>query len=390
MPRPFRVQAANALLSLRAPVLLFIAIFSIRVAGIGLATATGFHPFAGGQVDGHARQAEIIANGFVAGELALERWDSTFERWGLLLSVFWLLPGPSLLYAQLAMAAIGAAGIYNVYVIARHYHSHRAGLIAIAPLAVFPSYVFMHGVLQREALVLFSLTAAYRLLFVRGDLLQPLARYTLAAVFLLIPAYLRTFNAPVLGVVAVVGVLAAVWHVDRLSRELKLAGTALSALVGIPLVAAVARYTVANPADVVQYLADVRLRRARGRAVYLPDVAPTNLIELVGFSWIAALYFLFSPFPWMVETTSDFVIMLESLVTVGFAVLALRGFKILAARHPIGAIVLLSWLLVYAVLFGLGTANFGTGLRHRQAAVWVIYLVGAVGVARTIEHRGVT
>ena len=381
---PYPPEKATSYLA-RAPVLIFLVIFLVRLASIGLTATIGYHPFTGGQVDVHVHQAEIIAKGLLAGGFPDLYWASTFDRWGLLLAVFWLLPGPSALYAQLAMAALGAAGIYNVYIIARYYYSHRAGLVAVVPMAVFPSFVFMHGVVQREALILFALTTAFRLLFVHGNFPFPAVRYALVGLCLFVPAYLRTFNAPVLAVVAVVGVLTYVWRLGRSTPRSRLGGTVVSVAVGVPVVAAVARYAVATPTAVVEFLAELRMRRARGRTVYLADVAPSNIVELVGFSWIAALYFLFAPFPWMVETVADFVTMLESLVTLGFAVAAVHGFRVLDSRSRVGAVVLLSWLLVYAVLFGLGTANFGTGLRHRQAALWVIYLAGAVGAASAIE-----
>lgn len=51
------------------------------------------------------------------------------------------------------MAVLDAIAVYNVYVIARTHHSKRAGVIAVFPLLVYPSFLFIHTVVLRELMI---------------------------------------------------------------------------------------------------------------------------------------------------------------------------------------------------------------------------------------------
>lgn len=371
------------------PIFLFLLLFvalSLRVAGIFVTNTFGVNPFDGGQAVAHAARASEIAEMYSTGSLDIS-FSNTFDRWGLLLSPFWLLPGPSGLYAQLGMATLGTASVFNVYLIASHFHSRLAGFFAAIPIAVFPTYVFMHSVVQREALILFGLTSAFILVFLPPRYLRKSVRYPLAIGGLLVAGYLRLTTLPVLLAIAMFVLFIAFLTSDRVSKSLKASvGSAIGVLgVGIVYIA-ITRF-VAELDEVIAYLADVRARRVRGRATYLPDAIPSSLLELIAFSWIGAIYFLFTPFPWHLESVLDIGGLAESIIGITYALFAVLGALVLKERTLLGTLALVSLIILFSVLFGFGTANYGTAVRHRQTVFWAIFILGAIGISSKVQFK---
>jgi hypothetical protein len=139
--------------------------------------------------------------------------------------------------------------------------------------------------------------------------------------------------------------------------------------------------------DSVEYLAYIRNIRSFGRAVYLPNVIPQTVFELLVFSWIGAAYFLYAPFPWMIETVPDLLFSVEGVVNLGFTIAAVWGVRWLAQRDLPIAFALLVGLIFAVVLYGVGTANYGTGMRHRQMFLWIVFLFGAISLSERIAFE---
>jgi len=364
--------------------LVFLLIFLVRLAGIVSVQIIGFDPFGGGQAGGHAQTAAEIASAGFSYEI---NFTNTFDRWGLLLSPFWLLPGPSEIYAQIAVAAVGSLAILNVYLICEHYHSRQAGYLAVAPLALLPSYAFMHAVLQREALLLFSVTTAFVLIFLPNRYISYPRNYLLAALCLITAGYLRRFNIPVILTVGAIVTVVSVVTSGRYTPRRMFYGiftTVSMSIIGLYI--AITNW-ITDLQNATEYLATVRARRARGRAVYLPDVIPTNFFEFFAFSWIGAVYFLFAPFPWHFEVINDIPGLIESAIGLGFLLFSFAGIKTVGQKAPVAVITLIATLVVYSVLYGYGTANYGTALRHRQAVFWIILVFGAIGISQRTRFK---
>jgi len=364
--------------------LVFSIVFLVRLISIFSVQVVGFDPFGGGQAGRHARTAAEIASAGFSYEI---NFTNTFDRWGLLLSPFWLLPGPSEIYAQLAVAIVGSLAILNVYLICEHYHSKQAGYLAIAPLALLPSYAFMHAVLQREALLLFSVTTAFVLIFLPNRYVSYPRNYLLATLCLIIAGYLRRFNMPVILSVGAIVVFVSLITSGRYTPRRMLYGILTTVSVSIVGLYVVITNWITDLQNATAWLATLRARRARGRATYLTYIIPANLFEFIAFSWVGAVYFLFAPFPWHFEVINDLPGLLESAVGLGFLVFSFTGIKTVGEKAPVAVITLIAALVVYSVLFGYGTANYGTALRHRQAVFWIILVFGAIGISQRTRFK---
>jgi hypothetical protein len=307
-------------------------------------------------------------------------FSSTVNTWGTALSAFWLLPGPSRIYARIGVAVLGAFAVYNVYIIVRTYSSQDAVLFAVAPLIFYPSFIFIHSAVLREAAILVGLTTATRFLVAPSPRLSSLANYSLTAFFLWFATVLRPDNIPVYA--AVLAIAATLKY-----RRLVLRTSVRRLLPPVIAAGVVAGTIVARPRirEAIVRLADIRRARARGRTEYLGWVFPESIPDAIAFSWIGASYFLFTPFPWMVSEITGLVALFEALGNVVFAVAAVFGVRTLARRNLTIAASLASGVVLGVFFYGLGTGNVGTAIRHRQMVLWAIFILGGIGLAERFE-----
>lgn len=353
-----------------------VAALCTHVAAVVGTTVTSLNPDADGDVVTFARIADRFARQLATGTIPAFNLGSTDDAWAIFIAPFWLLPGPSRLYARLGMAVLGAAIAYNIYAIATAHHSRTAGVVAAAPMVVYPSVLATHSTILRGSVVLFGLTAAAHV-YARRLTTSRLRRHVLAGLFFVPAAIQRTDNVPVYAVAFGVGAVVSVVEFGRLRREVYLFGAVLS----IPTVAAA--YPLVQ--QVVDRLAYIRRVRASGRTVYFPDVVPQTIWEVTGFSWIGFLYFFYTPFPWMIGRPIDAIVMIEGVINLLFTVAAVSGVRLTWRRAPVTTAALTVGFLVGGALYGLGTANVGTAVRHRQQLLWIVFLFGGIGIAHHVS-----
>jgi len=315
---------------------------------------------------------------FIARELSLASPRSTtYETWGAVIAPFWFLPGPSRIYALVFVALLGALSVYNVAVIGQKLHSRQVGILAALPIAIYPSIVLIQSTLLREAAVLFGLTTAARLLIAQSPKLPRNWSFVGATLALGFATILRTDNFPVYVLAIASAVVVRYWY-SRLTKATLGAGIITGSVVlesAIPIV--LRRFNV------------IRSRRAEGRTEYLGWIRFDGIAEMIVFSWIGSVYFLFTPFPWMVETLEDVPVAVEAVGNLCYAIAAIWGFRYLVHRNTPVAIGLAVGLFLGTILYGFGTVNYGTAVRHRPMFLWVVFLFGSVGIASWIGQSSI-
>jgi len=347
-----------------------------HVLAVAVTTLVGLNPDASGDVDTFARTARRFAATTKQGTLPSVSFTDTDEVWGSFLSPFWLLPGPSRVYARFVNAILGVAATCNVYSIATTYHSERAGAFAALPLIFYPSFLSTHSTILREAIILCGLTIVANV-YLHQRFGSAMRRH-FVVVALMVPVVIqRSDNLPVY--VLVFAVAAAVSWIDF--SEVR---TGVYALAAALLVTA---WLHPITEAIVDDLAEFRRARATGRTAYIADVFPATVPSAVAFSWIGAMYFLYAPFPWMVEIPFALPIAIEGVVNVLYTVAAVSGTRYLWRQAPAATAGLVVGIVVGSVLYGLGTANVGTAVRHRQMILWAIFLLGGIGVADRMKFR---
>jgi len=275
----------------RTTVLVFSAALAMRIFGVVVTTVTDLNPYAQADANGFSRAAAYIADGLRNGAYTPHpNLTNTYDTWGTFLAPFWLLPGPSRIYARLGMALLGALAVYNIYIIARKYGSQQAAVVAIIPLIFYPSVIFVQTSVLREVAVLLGLTTGARFLAVPSRRLSMFTNYGIAGAFLWVSVVLRSDNLPVIGVLLILAVVLNYRHMF-IHRWIAY----------VALLPAVIGTTLAYPriSEIIRSLSEIRRNRAEGRTVYLEHTFAETIISAIAFSWVGAVYFLFTPFPWM-------------------------------------------------------------------------------------------
>jgi hypothetical protein len=357
--------------------LVFFIALTTRLFGVVLTTVTDLNTYAQADVNRFSAAAEFIADGLRRGTFITNpEFSNTINTWGSALAPFWLLPGPSRIYARIGVALLGAFAVYNVYIIARSYASRQAALVAVVPLIFYPSFIFIHSTILREAAVLVGLTTSARFLIVPSPRLSLQTNYGLAVLFLWFSLVFRPENLTLIVAVLALAIAVKYRHViaDSVVRH---------SVPPIAIVGTILAYPQAK--EIVRSLAKIRRKRARGRTEYLGHVFPESVMSAIAFSWIGAVYFLFTPFPWMVEDITGFIALFEGLGNLVFAMFGVIGARKLRTRNSTVSVALTAGVVLGAVLYGLGTANVGTAIRHRQMLLWAVFLLGGLGIAEKFQ-----
>lgn len=355
----------------------FVLALATRLVGVAITTFTDLNTYAQADAGYFSEVAAYVAEGVLRGTFALPPgYTSTYHTWGTALAPFWLVPGPSRLYARIGMAILGAYAVYNVYLITRACGTRDAAVVAVTPMLVYPSFLLIHSTVLREAAILLGITTAVRLLVLPPREIHPLVTYAIAGGFLWFASIFRPENRPVFAALLALAVVVRYRHLVLRTTLRYTAPIASIAAVTAGLV-----YLRLN----TEWLAGLRYNRARGRTEYLGYVFPDSLVSVVAFSWLGAIYFLFTPFPWMVSQVADLVAVFEALGNLCFALFALFGVRAVFHRRPAVAVSLAAGIVLGAVLYGLATANVGTAVRHRQMLLWALFVFGGVGIDERVD-----
>jgi uncharacterized membrane protein (DUF441 family) len=137
--------------------------------------------------------------------------------------------------------------------------------------------------------------------------------------------------------------------------------------------------------DGIRFLAQTRQLRSHGRAAYLQEIVPQTIPQFIGFSWVGAFYFLYAPFPWMIETIPDLITGTEAIISIGFTIAAIWGVRLMGQKNSFVTVGLIVGLAVAVTLYGVGTVNYGLGTRQRQMFLWVIFIFGGIGLSNHVK-----
>ncbi len=364
---------------------IFIAAVVVRIIGVGVTVLTEFNPDHGTDTVGFAASARAYTTGEQSIWFFFKNIGTTDPTWGFFLSPFWLLPGPSELYAQLTIAFIGAFAIYNIYLLVTYHVSRQAAIFATVPLIFLPSFVALHSVILRDTAILCGFVYTVRILTVPGQL-SDTSRYLLAVSVIMLISLLRLTHLPIYAAMFLAGYIT--WRLPRHYHIPALSTTALGGIIAYPILERVFQWIgILRGRSLIDFLLFVRNARIGegGRTQYLTDVPVESLFDVLFYAPLGAFYFLFVPFPWMIETAVDYVTVIESLVMLFFAVFVIRGIVALGKRHLPLAVALVVGFFLFAFFYGVISTNVGTSVRQRQIITWMIFVFGGAGIVQTLN-----
>jgi hypothetical protein len=104
---------------------------------------------------------------------------------------------------------------------------------------------------------------------------------------------------------------------------------------------------------------------SRGRAAYLQGLKFDSLVDMILNIPLLCLYFLYSPFPWIISQTKDIYGAIDGAVFLFLTITSIFGLRKLWLKNKELAVVLALTLILLIVIFGLGVSNYGAAIRHR-------------------------
>jgi hypothetical protein len=318
--------------------------------------------------------------------------------------VYLIIPRSSMLIAAINVF-LSSALVYVVYKIADHYAGHRAGMWAAFVMAVFPVTLLQTVILSREIFITFFLAAGC-LHLIKFSASSGAYRRLAYAVLCLGAA-----SVPHTGVIlSVLLALALVFtHATiRTLRNLYLVGpetsfskrgllTVLS--VGTLSLAVTAGFQmVADPLsgakvsallsadDPLNPVVEVYQAGNRGRAGYPAWLSPSSLLLTVLIIPVRTLYFLFSPFVWMVSSMRHIAGLINGLLMIPLCYYSVSFFRDRMNRNASVLLFIALLLATFVLAFSVGVKNFGQAFRHRAKIIPLLVAFGTV--AFEFHRRG--
>ena len=318
--------------------------------------------------------------------------------------VYLIIPRSSMLIAAINVF-LSSALVYVVYKIADHYAGHRAGMWAAFVMAVFPVTLLQTVILSREIFITFFLAAgclhlikfsassgAYRRLayavlclgaasvphtgVILSVLLALALVFTYATIRTLRNLYLNgpetSFSKRGLLTVLSVGTLSLAVTAGFQMVADPLSGAKVSALLSAddPLNPVVEVYQAGN----------------RGRAGYPAWLSPSSVLLTVLIIPVRTLYFLFSPFVWMVSSMRHIAGLINGLLMIPLCYYSVSFFRDRINRNASVLLFIALLLATFVLAFSVGVKNFGQAFRHRAKIIPLLVAFGTV--AFEFHRRG--
>lgn len=133
---------------------------------------------------------------------------------------------------------------------------------------------------------------------------------------------------------------------------------------------------------------------AAGRAAYLSGVSFSNPILTVLFLPVRMLYFLYTPFIWMVSSVVDLLGLFDAVLYIWISIIMFKKVKIILThakktQEEKFVFFLFFVLIVMVAMFGAVTSNYGTAIRHRCKlfALFLLISVDGINIPLKLKNR---
>lgn len=139
------------------------------------------------------------------------------------------------------------------------------------------------------------------------------------------------------------------------------------------------KFNLVNSEEHLQNFSQNWSNNTAGTAYLLWLPVYTNLIDMIWQSPIRAFYFIFSPLPWDIKRLQDIIILMfdSSFYIYGCYLFLKYKNKFSRKDHSILSALIISFV-VTAFIYGLGTFDYGTAIRHRAKFMSLLFIVVAV------------
>ncbi|MEN3011160.1 MAG: glycosyltransferase family 39 protein, partial [Candidatus Bipolaricaulaceae bacterium] len=328
----------------------------------------------------------------------MNHWQSGALMYSWLLAFFYLLFGPSSLMAQAINVCLGTIVVYLVWRIGKEIFGEKGAFGAGWAACFFPTLNLYSALTMREVIFVF-LVLCGTLFSVSWFKKRKLMSFAWATLFFVlatgfhlgawpliwalgfwclgagiaIGARRRNIPWELLGAMAIAGIASAFivtfrWGWDK--------GGAVEAFVSMVVPGPTETQPGSNPSEnqpgSSPYQSESSLSRiqkayATGRAAYLEGLVVRSVWDLFWQTPIRIVFFLFTPFPWMVREPKDLIGLFDALLYFALMVCILWSLIILfkTKQNVLGKTIFLLALAAFgSAAFATITSNYGAAIRH--------------------------
>ena len=333
-----------------------------------------------------------------------------------IISVFYSLTSRSEMMAQGISVALGTSSIYLVYRLTLIIWDKNAAIKASWIMALHPSMILFSALVLREAYVTFFLLLTLILSVIFIQKLFNLNTNSMKINYIFDKENLIYFIFIFFGLYFLKNLHGAIFigyfvflififyyflkyeFSDLKKGKLKIKLILIISLIFVPFMLWYLEILmipyIPGPERVLN-LQDILLRRFRIGSISLLNgplgsnyplwTIPSDNVDFIPKIFLRIIYFLYSPFPWDIKRYDHLMGLADSILMIYISICFWRNRKLIW-KNPLTRFLFIL-LLTYFVLYGLGTSNFGTSIRHKTKFIFILVCLAAPKLLNLTTRR---
>jgi hypothetical protein len=308
--------------------------------------------------------------------------------------VYWLLVPSQLLGAQLSILAFAVSCIVLIKLLGLLELS-RYKVSVLMVFGALPSMIFFGSVTLRESIeVLFFMLAIYwgiKMHFKSGVNAYFIFMTVSTLVMGVLHSALIIYSAFLL-------VLLVVWVPHPASgwmrikkRHLMLVLAILALLTGIIIstkvqLADLGRLSELVDMNLLESSSSFRSNATKSRTTYDIVLDLSSPFAAIYTSLVVYTHYLFAPFPWQIKNGLDLYASMESILRMILIYFSVKHWR--SAYGVQRRLLMLMLILFFSMSFmwGMGTTNYGTSIRHHMMSWWILAIAGIPSLMKMLSR----
>ena len=330
------------------------------------------------------RAYEISRNGFLNTLNSFPGYNSFFISW--VIAILYSLFGQSELMGQSISLFFGMGSVYLGWLLIKKVWNQRVANKAGWFLALFPTLILYSCLILREAYVVFFLLIAL------NGIVDWTRTKNLKSLILLIIGFMgATFfhGGMIFGLIVFFMIIflqsIRIVYINLINFKIGLKSIVVPMCVIIvacvTLVGEINIPKIGNIGSLTDFdrkswiILDQIKNVNKGTAKYPSWAVPDSQSEILFKTPIRMVYFVFSPFLWDIKNFIHLIGLLDAFLYMFLSYLIFLNRKIILADPALKIILII--LFTYILIYGIGSGNFGTSIRHRSKFAVIFILLAA-------------
>jgi hypothetical protein len=300
--------------------------------------------------------------------------SSNVRYYTIFTTLIYFIFGYNPMYMQLINAFIGTLTVIYVYKISNELFNEKIGKFSALIMALWPTHIMFSTMQMRDSVAIFFLVSfvyyfiiwsrysgirhlLYIMLLFLGSVLirQQNAALILISIFpFLMYVLIKRSNKTTLPIILI---------------------SAASILVGLIVFLRSSGFFSTFSIDYI--ISEMNYRANLEDAGYLLWMNYSNWYDIIIYSPLRLVYFVYSPFPWQVSSLQHVLAMLESIVLIYFTISILKNVKYVyrITNYRFGLLFFVAFCIIGLTANAIVDANIGTAIRHKLQYIYLIVIL---------------